>query len=111
MDIETIEAILKVSRSTDPRYPNQYEQLKAEREERERLVADIVKEHGLLFAVIARDGKVFKIFADGRVDGFGENPEIINRYPTLVNDVKFKTLDDMMKEIQNASITKMPQTQ
>ncbi len=38
------------------------------------------------FEVRGLDGSAYRIWADGRIDGFGPNPGIIiNRIPTLIN--------------------------
>lgn len=36
------------------------------------------------FEVLARDGATFRIWADGRVEGFPPNAVIINRIPALL---------------------------
>lgn len=47
------------------------------------------------FEVYTRDGQAFRVFANGRVEGFGADPVIINRIPPLVNVAVRRALDDV----------------
>lgn len=45
-----------------------------------------MKKSDHIFEVKAGDGRIFRIWADGRVDGFGSDAIVVNRIPTALRE-------------------------
>jgi hypothetical protein len=41
-----------------------------------------------IFQVTAKDGKVYRIWANGKIEGFGQEPVVVNRIPLTISDAR-----------------------
>ena len=57
----------------------------------------------MLFKVIA-GGREYVIYDDGKVEGFGDDPIVINRFPVLATEVCLRYRNAQLKESQSHAL-------